>query len=174
MGIEKATFAGGCFWCMESPFEKIEGVMNVVSGYTGGRVADPSYEEVCSGGTGHLEAVEVTFDPAVARYEQLLDAYWRQINPTDAGGQFADRGEQYKTAIFYHTPEQKARAEKSKKALAESGRFADPIVTEIRPAEKFYPAEEYHQGYHRTNPARYRMYRIGSGRELFIDRHWKK
>jgi len=174
MKVEKATFAGGCFWCMESPFEKIDGVIDVVAGYTGGQMENPSYEEVCSGGTGHLEAVQVTFDPEKADYSTLLDVFWRQINPTDAGGQFADRGEQYSTAIFYHTPEQKALAEKSKRSLEESGRFVGPIVTEIRPADKFYPAEEYHQDYHTTNSARYRMYRIGSGRELFLEKYWKK
>ncbi|HPA73307.1 MAG TPA: peptide-methionine (S)-S-oxide reductase MsrA [Spirochaetota bacterium] len=174
MKTEKATFAGGCFWCMESPFERVDGVIDVVAGYTGGHVENPSYEEVCSGGTGHLEAVEVTFDPAKVGYGELLDVFWRQINPSDPGGQFADRGEQYTTAIFYHTHEQKALAEKSKAALAESGRFTGPIVTAIRPAVKFYPAEEYHQDYHATNPARYRMYRVGSGRELFLEKYWKK
>lgn len=174
MKTEKATFAGGCFWCMESPFERVYGVIDVVAGYTGGHVENPSYEEVCSGVTGHLEAVEVTFDPAKVGYGELLDVFWRQINPSDPGGQFADRGEQYTTAIFYHTHEQKALAEKSKAALAESGRFTGPIVTAIRPAVNFYPAEEYHQDYHATNPARYRMYRVGSGRELFLEKYWKK
>ncbi len=174
MKTEKATFAGGCFWCMESPFERVDGVIDVVAGYTGGHVENPSYEEVCSGVTGHLEAVEVTFDPAKVGYGELLDVFWRQINPSDPGGQFADRGEQYTTAIFYHTHEQKALAEKSKAALAESGRFTGPIVTAIRPSVNFYPAEEYHQDYHATNPARYRMYRVGSGRELFLEKYWKK
>jgi methionine-S-sulfoxide reductase len=174
MRTDKATFAGGCFWCMESPFEKLEGVIRVVSGYTGGHVDNPTYEEVSGGGTGHLEAVEITYNPDTISFNALLEVFWRQINPTDAGGQFVDRGEQYKSAIFYHSEEQKSLAEKSKKALADSKRFPGPIVTEIRPAVKFYPAEEYHQDYHKINPVRYRFYRHGSGRDVFLEKHWKK
>ena len=174
MGTDKATFAGGCFWCMESPFERIEGVIEVLSGYTGGHVENPTYEDVSDGGTGHLEAVQVTFDPARVSYDKLLDVFWRQINPTDAGGQFVDRGEQYKSAIFYHSEQQKIQAEKSKKALADSKRFPDPVVTDILLAVKFYPAEEYHQDYYKINPVRYKFYRHGSGRDQFLERHWKK
>ncbi len=171
---EKATFAGGCFWCMVHPFESYDGVISVISGYTGGHIEDPTYEEVCSGKTGHLEAVEITFDPEKIGFDKLLDIFWRQINPTDAGGQFVDRGEQYASAIFYHSPEQKALAESSLKALEASKRFKNPIVTAIRPAETFYPAENYHQDYHKTNTHRYRMYRMHSGRDMFLEEHWKK
>ena len=171
---EKATFAGGCFWCMVHPFDSYEGVISVISGYTGGNVDNPSYEEVCSGKSGHLEAVEITFDPSKIGYDTLLDIFWRQINPTDAGGQFVDRGEQYSSAVFYHSPEQKALAESSLKALDSSKRFENPIVTAIRPAETFYPAENYHQNYHTTNSHRYGMYRMHSGRDVFIDKYWNK
>jgi methionine-S-sulfoxide reductase len=140
--LEKATFAGGCFWCMVKPFDRYEGVLKVLSGYTGGWKGNPTYEEVSSGKTGHLEAVEITFDPSKISYERLLEIFWRQIDPIDEGGQFVDRGEQYKTAIFYHSEEQKRLAEKSKKELEKSGRFKKAIATEIRPAGKFYPAED--------------------------------
>jgi peptide methionine sulfoxide reductase msrA/msrB len=169
---ELATFAGGCFWCMVSPFEEQPGIIQVVSGYTGGHKENPTYEEVCSHTTGHYEAVQITFDPNVFPYEKLLDIYWRQIDPTDAGGQFHDRGESYRTAIFYHNETQRQLAEKSKRELEESGRFSKPIVTEILPASTFYPAEEYHQDYHKKNPIRYKLYRIGSGRDAFIKKHW--
>lgn len=167
-----ATFAGGCFWCMVSPFEEMPGIIKVVSGYTGGHTENPTYEEVCSNQTGHYEAVQITFDPSLFPYEKLLEIYWRQIDPTDAGGQFHDRGSSYKTAIFYHSEEQREQALTSKDALEQSGRFNKPIVTEILPAATFYPAEEYHQDYHHKNTFRYSLYRQGSGRDAFIEKHW--
>lgn len=167
-----ATFAGGCFWCMVAPFQKMAGVVGVKSGYTGGKSENPTYEEVCSGDTGHYEAVQITYDPAVCPYQKLLDTFWRQIDPTDPGGQFHDRGHSYKTVIFYHVEEQKRQAEALKKELAQSGRFDRPIATQILPASEFYPAEDYHQDYHVKNPAHYEMYRRGSGREDFIRSHW--
>ena len=170
--LEKATFAGGCFWCMEAPFEKVKGVQAVISGYTGGQEVDPTYKEVSSGTTGHLEAVQVTYDAATVGYEDLLDIYWRSFDPTDAGGSFHDRGTQYTSAIFYHDDEQKALAEASKRALETSNRFDKPIVTPIRPASAFYPAEAYHQDYYKKNPDRYHQYRSGSGRDRFIEAHW--
>lgn len=169
---ETATFAGGCFWCMVEPFEELPGIIRVVSGYTGGHKPNPTYEEVCSETTGHAEAVQIVFDPKLFPYERLLSIFWRQIDPTDAGGQFHDRGESYRTAIFYHSEEQKRQAEASKRELEASGRFSRPIVTPIVPAVTFYPAEEYHQGYHKKNPLRYKMYKKGSGREAFIKEHW--
>jgi peptide methionine sulfoxide reductase msrA/msrB len=170
--LEKATFAGGCFWCMVPPFEKLDGVKAVVSGYTGGFKENPTYEEVSAGKTGHVEAIEVTFDPSMVSYDKLLDVLWRQIDPTDPGGQFVDRGSQYRSVIFYHTAEQKVLAEKSKEALAKSGRFSKPIVTEILPAGKFYRAEEYHQDYYKKNPIRYKFYRYNSGRDQFLKKVW--
>lgn len=169
---KKATFAGGCFWCMVSPFEEMPGIINIVSGYTGGHKENPTYEEVCTNTTGHVEAVQITYDPEVFPYEKLLDIYWRQIDPTDPGGQFHDRGESYKTVIFVHDEEQRQLAEQSKKQLEMSGRFNKPIVTEIRDATTFYPAEDYHQNYHRKNPVHYALYRKGSGRADFIKQHW--
>ncbi len=171
---EKATFAGGCFWCMEHPFEKIKGVKSVISGYIGGSAENPTYEQVSYGDSGHLEAVQIVYDPKLVSYEKLLEVFWRQVNPTDAGGQFVDRGDQYATAIFYHSEEQRKLAENSKKALDESDRFKSPVVTEIREAEIFYPAEEYHQDYHRKNPIRYQFYRSRSGRDAFLEKTWKK
>lgn len=171
---ELATFAGGCFWCMVTPFEEMPGIVSIVSGYTGGHKENPTYEEVCSETTGHYEAVQITFEPDIFPYEKLLDIYWRQIDPTDPGGQFYDRGQSYQTAIFYHSEEQKRQAEASKQALEESGRFNKPIVTKILPATAFYPAEEYHQNYHKKNPLHYKMYRKGSGREAFIEENWGK
>jgi len=168
----KATFAGGCFWCAEGAFEAVEGVIRVTSGYTAGRTENPDYHEVSGGGSGHAEAVQVVYDPAKVTYGELLDVFWRQINPTDAGGQFADRGDQYRTAVFTHDGEQRRIAEESRTALQESGRFDAPVVTEIVPAETFYPAEEYHQDYHRKNPLRYKMYRRGSGRETYLKQVW--
>ena len=170
--FEKATFAGGCFWCMEPPFEKLDGVKEVVSGYTGGHKENPTYEEVSSGKTGHVEAVQVSFDPSRISYGRLLDVLWRQIDPTDPGGQFVDRGAQYRSVIFSHTPEQKALAQKSRDELQKSGRFKKPIVTEILPAGKFYPAEEYHQDYYKKNPIRYKFYRYNSGRDQFLKKVW--
>jgi len=171
---EVATFAGGCFWCSESDFEKIDGVMEVFSGFSGGLEKNPSYEEVSAGKTSHLEAVQVYYDPSKVTYEKLLDVFWKHINPTDPGGQFVDRGPQYRTAVFYHTEEQKQLAEKSKKALSDSGKFDRPIVTEIRPFIEFFRAEKYHQDYHRNNPIRYKFYRYRSGRDEFIEKTWKR
>jgi peptide methionine sulfoxide reductase msrA/msrB len=168
----EATFAGGCFWCMEPPFEKLDGVSGVVSGYTGGQEEKPTYEEVSAGKTGHVEAVKVLYDPARVSYQELLDVFWRQVDPTDAGGQFVDRGSQYLTAIFYHDEEQKKLAEKSKKELEASGRFDKPVVTPILPAVAFYDAEEYHQDYYRKNGFRYKFYRWGSGRDDFLKKAW--
>ena len=172
--LAKATFAGGCFWCIEAPFEKVDGVRSAVSGYTGGEEENPTYKQVSSGSTGHLEAVEVTYDPMKVTYQQLLDVYWRQFDPTDAGGSFYDRGTQYTSAIFYHNQVQKELAEASKKALEESGKFDKPIVTPIRKAEEFYPAEKYHQDYYKKNSAHYKRYRKGSGRDRFIEKYWGK
>ncbi len=169
---EKATLAGGCFWCMETPFEKMDGVSEVISGYTGGHKENPTYEEVSAGRTGHLEAVQITYDPGKITYEKLLDIFWRQIDPTDAGGQFVDRGAQYRSAIFYHSPEQKELALKSRDALQRSGKFRKPIATEILPAAMFYPAEEYHQDYYKKNPVRYKFYRFNSGRDQFLKKTW--
>ena len=170
--VEQATFAGGCFWCIEAPFDKLEGVVSAVSGYTGGEIRNPNYGQVSSGSTRHIESVLVTYDPSVVTYAQLLDVYWMQFDPTDAGGSFYDRGHQYSSAIFYHDEKQKQLAEASKKALEKSGRFNAPIVTPIRPAEPFYTAEEYHQDYYRKKPAHYNRYRKGSGRDRFIERIW--
>lgn len=171
--IQIATFAGGCFWCMEPPFEKLPGVIKVISGYTGGHVPKPTYSQVCSGETGHREAIQVYFDPQKISYEDLLEVFWRQIDPTDTGGQFADRGEQYTTAIFYHTTEQQQAAERSKAKLASSGIFKKPIVTRILPAGDFYPAEDYHQDFYKKNPDRYKTYRTLSGREEFLHKVWE-
>lgn len=170
---EVATFAGGCFWCMVKPFDEQPGIIKVVSGYTGGHKENPTYKEVCSETTGHYEAVQITFDPEVFPYEKLLELYWPQIDPTDAGGQFADRGDSYRTAIFYHNEHQKELAEESKRQLEASGRFSEPIATQILPAKPFYEAEEYHQGYYKKNKFRYAMYRRGSGRDRFIKENWK-
>jgi methionine-S-sulfoxide reductase len=169
---ETATFAGGCFWCMEPPFDRLEGVVSVVSGYTGGMTPNPTYEQVCSGTTGHAEAVQVVYDPSKIAYERLLEAFWKNIDPTTPNAQFADRGTQYRTAIFYHTPEQQQHALASKEALARSGTFNQPIVTEIVPAGPFYPAEGRHQDYYKKHPIHYKLYRIGSGRDGFLKRVW--
>jgi peptide methionine sulfoxide reductase msrA/msrB len=170
---ELATFAGGCFWCMVTPFDQQPGIIRVVSGYTGGHKENPTYREVCADNTGHYEAVQITFDPAVFPYSRLVELFWQQIDPTDPGGQFADRGDSYRTAIFYHTDEQRQIAEESKQALAASGRFDRPIATQILPAGPFYTAEDYHQDYYQKEPVHYKRYRVGSGREAFINRHWK-
>jgi peptide methionine sulfoxide reductase msrA/msrB len=170
--LEKATFAGGCFWCMESPFEKLEGVISVTSGYTGGDKENPTYEEVSSGNTGHVEAIEILFDPNKVSYSELLDIFWKQIDPTDANGQFVDRGNQYRTAIFYHNEEQKIIAERSKRELNESKRYPNPIVTEIIPVSKFYSAEEYHQDYYKKNSIKYKFYRYRSGRDQYLKKVW--
>lgn len=169
---QQATFAGGCFWCMEPSFEKMSGVVDVVAGYAGGKEEDPTYEEVSTGQTGHREAVQITYDPEKVSYADLLNVFWRQIDPTDPDGQFADRGSQYRTAIFYHGTGQKKLAEESKQALTASGRFKKPIVTEILPAGDFYSAEEYHQNYYKTNAEHYNQYKYGSGREPFLKKTW--
>ena len=170
--ITIATFAGGCFWCMEPPFEKLDGVFEVISGYTGGTKKNPTYEEVSSGATGHVEAIQIVYDQSKITYEKLLEVFWHQINPTDINGQFVDRGDQYKSAIFYHNKEQRKLAEKLKKELNDSGRFGKPLVTEIRKFEKFYPAEEYHQDYYKKNPLRYKFYRYNSGRDQYLENIW--
>jgi peptide methionine sulfoxide reductase msrA/msrB len=167
-----ATFAGGCFWCMEPPFEKLDGVYTVVSGYAGGVETRPTYEQVSSGRTGHAEVVQIRYDASRVDYELLLQVFWRQIDPTDAGGQFADRGTQYRTAIFWHDEDQQKLAEASREALSENGPFDGAIVTEIVEAGPFYPAEAYHQNFYKTNPDRYKSYRRGSGREGFLQRVW--
>ncbi|MDO9263757.1 MAG: peptide-methionine (R)-S-oxide reductase MsrB [Desulfosalsimonadaceae bacterium] len=169
----EAVFAGGCFWCTESDFEKASGVIEVISGYTGGHVVNPAYEDVSAGGTGHIESVKVVYDPKKITYEQLLDVFWRHVDPTDAGGQFVDRGAQYRSVIFYSNDEERNLAEASKKRLGASGQFGDPIVTEILPLGPFYTAEEYHQDYYKKNPVRYRFYRGNSGRDSFIEKAWK-
>ncbi|MBC8080361.1 MAG: peptide-methionine (S)-S-oxide reductase MsrA [Gorillibacterium sp.] len=169
---EKVTFAGGCFWCMVSPFEERPGIISVVSGYTGGHTENPTYKQVCAGATGHTEAVQITYDPTIFPYEKLVEVFWQQIDPTDAEGQFCDRGDTYRTAIFYYNDEQRLISEKSKVKLNESGRFSHPIVTPIVPAMTFYPAEEYHQDFHKKNPAHYKQYRKGSGRDRFIEENW--
>ncbi|SDL68615.1 peptide-methionine (R)-S-oxide reductase MsrB [Sediminibacillus halophilus] len=170
---EKATFAGGCFWCMVEPFDERPGIEKVVSGYTGGTTENPTYEEVCSDTTGHVEAVQITFDPDIFSYERLLEIFWQQIDPTDPGGQFNDRGESYQTAIFYHNEEQRQSAEKSKQKLEESGKFSDPIVTKILPAAPFYEAEEKHQDYYKKQSFHYKLYKKGSGRQDFIEKTWR-
>ncbi|RNF40418.1 peptide-methionine (S)-S-oxide reductase MsrA [Planococcus salinus] len=171
---EKATFAGGCFWCMVKPFDQFDGIEKVVSGYIGGHVEQPTYEQVKSGTTGHLEAVEITFQPEVFPYEQLLEIFWQQIDPTDNGGQFQDRGEQYKAAIFVHNETQRTLAEQSKQELDASGRFTKPVVTEIRDASPFYEAEDYHQDFYKKSPDEYKEDRAKSGRDEFIDAVWEK
>mgnify|MGYP006282432389 CR=1 FL=1 len=169
---QTATLAGGCFWCMEPPFARQEGVVNVVAGYSGGEVENPSYEEVSTGNTGHREVVQVTYDPRKISYEEILEVYWRHIDPTDPGGQFADRGSQYTTAIFYHNSEQKRIAEESKQDLQQSGKFGKSIVTEIVPFETFYPAEGYHQDYADKNRAQYQAYKKASGRQEYLTEQW--
>ncbi len=171
-GEQVATFAGGCFWCMEPPFEGLRGVQSVISGYTGGPEKDPTYGEVSSGRTGHTEAVQIVFNPTVISYEELLEIFWRSMDPTDAGGQFADRGTQYRPGIFVHDQQQREAATRSRTALESSGRFEKPVVVEITDYETFYPAEAYHQDYYWTNPGHYKAYRKGSGREGFLKGVW--
>jgi peptide-methionine (S)-S-oxide reductase len=168
----RATLAGGCFWCVEADFDKIEGVVSTTSGYTGGDVPNPSYEQVASKRTGHAEAVEVVFDPAKLSYERLLEYFWRSIDPTTVDRQFCDRGSPYRTAIFTHGPEQLAAARASLAELQKSKPFPEPIVTEILPAGPFYPAEEYHQDYYKKNPLRYRYYRAACGRDARLRELW--
>jgi len=172
--LELATFAGGCFWCMVPPFKELPGVEEVVSGYIGGTKPNPTYEEVSSGSTGYLEAIQIKFDPKKTTYQELLDAFWYEIDPTDAGGQFVDRGHQYKSAVFFHSAAQEKAAMASKEALAKSGVFDRPIMTLIRSAGTFYPAEDYHQDYYKKNPARYKYYRNGSGRDQFLEKTWSE
>ena len=169
-----ATFAGGCFWCMVKPFDQWDGIEKVVSGYMGGHVENPTYEDVKKGTSGHLEVVQITYNPEVFTYEQLLDIFWMQIDPTDNGGQFHDRGHSYTTAIFIHDEEQREVAEKSKEALAQSGKFKKPIITPIRPAETFYIAEDYHQDYYKKEKAHYEEDRAKSGRDEFLESVWEK
>jgi peptide methionine sulfoxide reductase msrA/msrB len=171
--LEKATFAGGCFWCMESAFEKIKGVKEVISGFTGGHKKYPTYKEVSGGRTGHLEAIQVIYDPTEISYGELLDVFWRQIDPTDGGGQFVDRGQQYTSAIFYQNEEQRKLAEKSREEISGSGIFDKPVVTKIIKASKFYVAEDYHQDYYKKKPVRYKTYRHFSGRDQFLGKTWK-
>lgn len=172
MATEKAMFAGGCFWCLVKPFDKQEGIKHVLSGYSGGHKANPTYEEVCLDLTGHYEVVEIEYDPELYPYEKLVETFWQLVDPTDEGGQFYDRGSSYRTAIFYESEEQKRIAEKSKAALQASGKFSKDIVTPILPAKEFYLAEEYHQNYYRKNPAHYERYSVGSGRVAFQEQHW--
>ncbi len=170
--LKKATFAGGCFWCMEPPFDKLDGVISTTSGYTGGTEKNPSYKEVSAGATGHAEAVQILYDPEKISYETLLDVFWRNIDPTTPNRQFVDVGAQYRSAIFYHDEAQRRLAEASKEKLAASGRFDKPLVTEIVPITEFYPAEEYHQDYYQKNPLRYKFYRYGSGRDQYLEEVW--
>ena len=173
-GHAVATFAGGCFWCMEPPFEHIDGVISVTSGYTGGSKQNPTYKEVSRGGTGHAEAVQVIYDPAHVSYTQLLDVFWHNIDPTSAGGQFCDWGDQYRSEIFYHDEEQKQLAIQSKSALEKAKPFKEPIVTQITAADTFYPAEDYHQDYYKKNAVRYKFYRYGCGRDKRLEELWGK
>ena len=172
--LQKAYFAGGCFWCMEAPFEKQKGVTSVISGFTGGSEPSPSYKDVSSGKTSHTEAVEITFDEKQITYQQLLDIFWKQIDPTDTSGQFVDRGSHYRPGIFYTNKEQKFEAEKSKENLVAKKIFSKPIKTEITPFTSFHPAEQYHQDYYKKNPIRYQFYRLRSGRDQFLKKFWKK
>lgn len=171
-GQEIATFAGGCFWCTEADFEKVPGVIEAISGYSGGHVVNPTYDQVSSGGTGHTEAIQVIYDPKQVSYEELLEVLWRSMDPTDPNGQFVDRGKQYRPAIFYHTEEQKRLAIASRDRLAASGRFDKPLATEITEFKNFYVAEDYHQNYYKNNPIRYSYYRHGSGRDQFLEKIW--
>ncbi|GAE30913.1 peptide-methionine (S)-S-oxide reductase MsrA [Halalkalibacter hemicellulosilyticus] len=171
--MEKATFAGGCFWCMVKPFDELPGIIRVESGYMGGVVQNPTYEQVKTGETGHYEVVQITYDPSLFSYEQLLGLYWPQIDPTDPDGQFHDRGSQYRTAIFYHTNEQKNLAQQTKEEIENSERFNKPIVTQILPAKIFYLAEDIHQGFYKKRPEEYKTDREQSGRDLFIKKNWE-
>ena len=173
-GLSVATFAGGCFWCMEGPYDKLEGVISTTSGYIGGHQDNPTYKQVSAGGTGHTEAVQIVYDPNKVSYEQLLDVFWVNHDPTEANGQFCDKGSQYRPGIFYHDDEQKALAEASKNHVDETKAFPEPIVTEITMASAFYPAEDYHQDYYVKNPFRYKFYRYGCGRDSRLEQLWGK
>jgi peptide-methionine (S)-S-oxide reductase len=173
-GMAVATFAGGCFWCMEPPYDKLEGVVSTTSGYTGGKVTGATYREVSRGGTAHTEAVRVVYDPNKVGYQMLLDTFWKNIDPVDARGQFCDKGDQYRPAIFTHDDEQKKIAEASKAALAASGRFKQPIVVAVEPAREFWVAEDYHQDYYQKNPVKYQYYRWGCGRDARLEQVWGK
>jgi peptide-methionine (S)-S-oxide reductase len=172
--LEVATFAGGCFWCMVPPYEKLEGVVSVTSGYTGGHVEHPTYEQVSAGGTGHAEAVQVLYDPRKVSYEKLLEVFWHNVDPTASDHQFCDYGDQYRSEIFYHTEKQKRLAEQSKAAIEKSKTFQEPILTKITPASAFYRAEEYHQDFYKKNPIRYRYYRYTCGRDRRLEELWGK
>ncbi len=170
----KAYFAGGCFWCMEEAFEKLEGVLSVTSGYMGGTVANPSYEAVSAGRTGHAESVEVVYDPAKVSYQKLLDAFWHNVDPITPNAQFCDHGSQYRSAVFFQTDEEKRAADTSKQSIEQSSRFKEPIVTQIVPAAQFYPAEEYHQDFYKKNPLRYKLYKYNCGRASRLEELWEK
>ena len=170
--LEKATFAGGCFWCMQPPYDNLPGVVSTTVGYAGGSVKNPTYEQVSMGKTGHAEAVQIVFDSSKTSYAQLLDVFWKNINPTTLNKQFADTGSQYRTAIFYHDDAQQKVAMESKEKLQRSGKFDKPIVTEIVPVKEFYPAEEYHQNFYKNHPLRYNSYKVGSGREGYLKETW--
>ena len=170
--LEKATFAGGCFWCMEPPFDKLDGVLSTMSGYTAGHLDNPSYEQVSSGRTGHTEAVQIVYDPAKVSYQELLDVFWVNVDPTDKAGQFCDRGSQYRPGIYYHGEEQKKLSEASKRELGLSGRLPKPVVVEVEAATTFYRAEEYHQDYYQRHGFRYKLYRRGCGRDRVLKRLW--
>lgn len=172
--LQTATFAGGCFWCMVKPFDTLPGIHSVISGYTGGTIANPTYEQVKSGETGHMEAIQIQYDPEIFPYEQLLELYWTQVDPTDDGGQFFDRGSNYRTAVFFHNDTQRRLAEQSRARLEASGRFNQPIVTRLLPAAPFYPAEEEHQKFYQKHPQRYQQERSESGRDTFIAQTWGK
>ena len=170
----KAYFAGGCFWCMEEVFEKVEGVLSATSGYMGGTVVNPSYEEVSAGRTGHAESVEVVYDPTKVSYQKLLDAFWRNVDPITPNAQFCDHGNQYRSVIFFRTDEEKRASEASKQTIEQSGRFKEPIVTQIVMATQFYPAEEYHQDFYKKNPVRYKFYKYNCGRAQRLEELWGK
>ncbi len=170
----KAYFAGGCFWCMEEVFEKVEGVLSATSGYMGGKVVNPSYEEVSAGRTGHAESVEVVYDPAKVSYQKLLDAFWRNVDPITPNAQFCDHGSQYRSAVFFQTDEEKRASDTSKQAIEQSKRFTEPIVTQIVMASQFYPAEEYHQDFYKKNPIRYKFYKYNCGRVQRLEELWGK
>ncbi|MBU6434521.1 MAG: peptide-methionine (S)-S-oxide reductase MsrA [Nitrospirae bacterium] len=172
--LDKAYFAGGCFWCMEEAFEKVEGVLSVTSGYMGGTVANPSYEDVSAGRTGHAESVEVVYDPAKVSYQKLLDAFWRNVDPVTPNAQFCDHGSQYRSAVFFQNDQEKREAEASKQAIEQSKRFKDPIVTQIVMAAQFYPAEEYHQDFYKKNPVRYKFYKYNCSRARRLEELWGK